>query len=413
MTSHPRRFTPRACALAATLVAGLLPCAYAETGPWTIGARQTFTHDSNVYRTPEATSDWISSTGIFGGFDQQISRQRVYGKLSADWNRYRDEERLNYNNGAGLLHLDWETIGNVSGDAQISHSQQLYRDYLTVDQAANKTIVRTTDGYFNARLGVVTAWTVEAGAFGSRTRFDGTVSNTNDIDYNGWRVGLRYNPRSHISVGIAGRRADGEYPKAGGAFDFTREDIDLLLNWRPTGTSVFDARLSRSHWDYESGRTNSLTTGSLNYGYRPGGRLTLDANFRRDNTAGQYNTDTLAIVGDTIEVVNAQTVNTRLTNTYSLTGNYQLTGKTALSATLQRIDRRLDDVVTSPTSSATATGRDRAYAASLRASWDPLRTVRVGCGYSRVKRTVEGASQFTYPYSVNLYDCSAQISLQP
>jgi hypothetical protein len=416
MTSVPRRFTPRACALAGTLAAGLLPSAFAETSPWYIGARETITHDSNVYRTPDAISDWIFATGVFGGVDQQISRQRLRANVAADWNRYRNEDRLNHTSGSGLVRLDWETIGNLSGDIQLSHKQSLYRDYLTETQAQNKTVVRTTDGQFNARLGVVTAWTVEAGVFGSRSRFRGGLSDSNDIDYDGYRAALRYNPRSHISVGIGGRHAKGEYPHAGGSFDFTRDDIDLLMVWTPTATSNFDGRLSRSKWDYanDNARSNSLTTGSVFYHYRPGGRLSLDASFIRDDTAGQYNSTSLAIIDNQIEVVNAQTVNTRVSNIYGLSANYALTGKTALTGSLQRIDRRLDNAINTGSTSTVLTANDRLYAISLGATWDPLRTVRVGCGYSHVKRSVsDGVQTLTYPYSVNLVNCSAQISLQP
>lgn len=416
MTSVPRRFTPRACALAAALTAGLVPAAFAETGPWYIGARETITHDSNVYRTPDATSDWISSTGIFGGLDQQISRQRLRANIAADWNRYRNEERLNNTSGSGLVRLDWETIGNLSGDIQLSHKQDLYRDYLTAAEAQNKTVVRTTDGQFNARLGVVTAWTVEAGVFGSRSRFRGGISDANDIDYDGYRAALRYNPRSHISVGIGGRHAKGDYPRAVGNSDFTRDDLDLLLTWTPTATSTLDGRLSRSKWDYatDNARSNSLTTGSVTYRYRPGGRLSMDAVFSRDDTAGQYNASSLAIIDNRIEVVNAQTVNTRVSNLYGLSGNYALTGKTALTGSLQRIDRRLDNAINTGGISTAVTANDRTYAATLGATWDPLRSVRVGCGYSHVKRSVsDNSAALTYPYTVNLVNCSAQITLQP
>jgi hypothetical protein len=412
-----RHFVLRTCALAAALSAAYPLAAVAETGPWYIGARETVTHDSNVYRTPEATSDWIFSTGVFGGLDQQISRQRLRANVAADWNRYRHEDRLNNTSGNGLVRLDWETVGNLSGDIQLKHKQDLYRDYLTASEAQNnKTTIRTTDGEFNARLGVVTAWTVEAGVFGSRTAYRGRISDANDIRYNGYRAAVRYNPRSHISVGIGGRHAKGEYPNATSNLDFTRDDLDLLLTWAPTGTSTLDARVSRSKWDYEvaNGRSNKLTTGALNYHYRPGGRLTMDAMFSRDDTAGQYDTSALAIVNNNIQVVNAQTVNTRLSNLYGLTANYELTGKTALNGSLQRIDRRLDNAINTNGLTSSVSGSDRTYALTLGATWDPLRSVRVGCGYSRIKRTVsEGSEQLTYPYSVNLVNCSAQIALQP
>ena len=122
----------------------------------------------------------------------------------------------------------------------------------------------------------------------------------------------------------------------------------------------------------------------------------------------------LTLVNDSPAVVNAQTVNTRVSNLYRLGANYELTGKTALNASLQRIDRRLDNAIDTGTTTSAVSATDRTHAISLGATWDPLRSVRVGCGYSRVKRTVsEGSQSLTYPYSVNLVNCSAQIALQP
>lgn len=414
-----RRAVPmlRATAAAACLCTAL-PVVQAETGPWYVGARQTFTRDSNVYRTPDAISDWISSTGVFGGLDQQISRQRLQANVALDWNRYRDQTQLNHSSGSGLVRLDWETVGNLSGDAQVSHNRNLYRDYLQASDAQRKTVVSTTDGAFNARLGVVTAWTFEAGVFGSRKRYSGAISNASDLDYNGYRAGVRFNPRSHVTVGLYGRRADGEYPNAGESLDFKRDDIDLLFGWTPTGTSTFTGRVSRSKWKYEQveGRSNSFTTGSLTYLFRPGGRWTMDVFARRDNSAGQYAFEGLSVVGNQLVVTESQSVDNRIVNSYGLSGAYQLTGKTLLSASLQRADRRLDNSITRAIDNSTVLlrGDDRTTSASLQASWDATRAIRVACGISHTKRTVsEGSGQLTYPYSVNLANCSAQIALQP
>lgn len=401
--------------LAAALLLAGLP-AQAQNSPFYIGARQTFTHDSNVYRTPDGTSDWISSTGIVAGLDKQISRQRVRANLGYDWNRYRDQERLNHNSGNALVRLDWETLGNLSGDLQFGHQQQLYRDYLNPTDAQNKTVVRNTDALFNARLGVVTTWTLEGGVFANRTRYRGALAGAGDMNYEGVRAGVRYNPRSQLSFGIGVRRAEGEYPNAGSASDFTREDVDLVLTWEPTGTSRLDGWIARSRWDYEqaASRNNSLTTGSLRYLYRPGGRWNLEALVKRDDNAGQYGIDRLAIVNNQIVALQGQAIDTRVVNTYALAGTYELTGKTRLNASLQRVDRRLDNSLTRTGAPAAEvlTARDRTHSASIAATWDATRNISVSCGLSHAKRSVaDGSAALTYPYSVNLANCSAQVAL--
>ena len=59
--------------------------ANAQANPWYIGAAQTLTHESNLYRladgqtTPDGVSksDLVSSTALLAGLDQTISRQRL------------------------------------------------------------------------------------------------------------------------------------------------------------------------------------------------------------------------------------------------------------------------------------------------------------------------------------------------
>ena len=83
--------------------------------PWYIGVGQGFFHDTNVYHTTDGPSDTYSSTTLFGGFDQQISRQRFHGKASVALNRYFDEKRLDNTSYNFALGLDWETVASLSG----------------------------------------------------------------------------------------------------------------------------------------------------------------------------------------------------------------------------------------------------------------------------------------------------------
>jgi len=416
--TESRGFAPKAAAIALAIAA--LPLAYAETGPFYVGARQSITRDSNVYRTPTPTADWISSTGVFAGVDQQISRQRLRVNVAGDWNRYRDTEALNHTSGSGLVRLDWETIGNLSGDVQLNHSQNLYRDYLRAADATTKTVVRSTNGAFNARLGVVTTWTLEGGVFGTRTRYRGGLAQAGDLDYDGARVGLRYNPSSLLSVGIGVRRAEGEYPNAARPLDFRREDADLLLTWRPTATSTVDGWVSRSRWRFTQDqlRSDDLTTGSLRYSYRPGGRWHADLSIKRDNNAGQYGFDSMPLVGRELVLTDGQAATTRVATTVALNGGYEITAKTRLSANFQRIERKMDNRITETIAGLPNTvvrhASDRTHVAGLQATWDATRWLRVGCGVSQTRRTVsDNTANLTYPYKVNTASCTLQAALQP
>lgn len=419
--SSAHRASPLAFAVSLLLAATL---AQAETGPWYVGARETVTRDSNVFRTPDpTTSDTILSTGLFGGFDQQISRQRLRGNVEANWNRYNNVDALNHTDGKAGLRLDWETIGHLSGDAQVNYHRNLYRDFANTNEATQKVLYNTTDGAFNARLGVVTAWTLEAGAFGSRTRFDAPYSGS-DINYNGYRAGVRYGESSLLSVGLGFRRASGDYPNTNGVGDFDRDDIDLTLNWNPSGSSIFVGRLSRTKLDFPNigERSDSLTTGALTYQWRPGGRFTLDLTAQRDSSAGRSVSDVSIPVGPVVvRAGEQQSADTRVVDTIALQAGYEVTAKIKLGLDLQRAQRDLDNTSTvfnnggQPTGTALLHASDRTETAGLNITYDPTRSLRFACGFTRVKRTTSGpdAAALTYPYAVNLTSCSAQFAIQP
>lgn len=59
-----------------------------ERIPYYIGVSQSFTHDSNVYRTStNEVSETISGTGVLLGMDQHLGRQRVFADAEAQVNR--------------------------------------------------------------------------------------------------------------------------------------------------------------------------------------------------------------------------------------------------------------------------------------------------------------------------------------
>ncbi len=417
------------CALAAVALAiTWLGAAHAETGPYYVGVRETVTRDSNVYRSSTALADYYLSTGVFGGLDQTLGRQRLSGNLQANWNKYRNYDRLNHTDGNGSLRLDWETIERLSGDVQLSHSQQLYRDFSQAGDASEKVIVKSTDAAFNARLGVVTRLTLEAGVFGSRTRYAGGQDSLRnaDINYDGYRAGLRYHPSSLLTLGTSLRHTHGEYPHAldaNGASlrsDFDRDDVTLSGTWNATGTSTLSGHVSRSRLSYEaaSARSTTLTTGAVDYRWRPGGRMALAASFKRDSNAGQYVFDSFAIVDNQIVLLNNQAVDTRVANTLGLNAIYDLTAKIRLSLDLRHTERDLDNALTqtrlgAPATTVRATS-DRTNSATLSASYDPTRSIQLRCSVSRTERSGgDPAAQLTYPYAVNLMSCSAQVAVQP
>ena len=91
-----------------------------EPDPYYIGASAGLTHDSNVFRAPNAVSDNHSSVGLLGGFDQKIGRQRVYANANVHYDKYQDQSQLD-NTGYGVAAgWDWATIERLSGNFNVS-----------------------------------------------------------------------------------------------------------------------------------------------------------------------------------------------------------------------------------------------------------------------------------------------------
>ena len=403
-----------------------LSAAQAETSPYFVGARQTLTRDSNVDRTEVATSDTISSTGIFAGIDQTFGRQHLSGEIDANVNRYNKVKRLNNTDGTADLRLDWATIGLISGEAELKHTQGLYRYDLSVTATVpEKVIVKNSTARLQARLGVVTDWTFEGGVEDNRRNYSVDMLSNNNLDQRSYNVGVRYRPSTLWNIGLSTRRTNGKYPDARNALgdpadnEFRRNDVNLSASWSPTGNSTLSGRIGHSRLNYSvaDARDTSLLTGTLSYHWRAGGRLSIDTSLVRDSDAGQSSTDVPAFG----ELINYVSADTRVANTLLVRAQYELTSKILLSFEAREMRRNLDNALTSTLLGNSVTtlrqASDNTRGLGLSVSYDLLRSVRLSCSVNHAKRTIEDsnplAQRLTYPYNSYTANCGAEVSLRP
>jgi hypothetical protein len=116
--------------VAALLLANLLVHAgpvWAEASPYTLGASQTVTYDSNLLRlsngqaVPDGYSraDTVYTTALIAGLDQPIGRQRVYANATLRANRL-SKNRIYDNEGYALAGgLDWSTVNRPAGQRRL------------------------------------------------------------------------------------------------------------------------------------------------------------------------------------------------------------------------------------------------------------------------------------------------------
>src|SRR5437867_4294638 len=281
--------------------------ARAEPNPYYIGASETITHDNNVLRSCDngATdlgcpagvpkiADTISTTSLLAGFDQPISRQRLHADATLSANRYKNRSDLNNNGYHVDTGWDWATVGNLSGTLTALLNRQLAQYSLSdAITALNALNMETSRQYAaTAALGGVTKLTFEAGA--NRREVDYSNAAWASLEYrqNVGTLGVKYLPTDLLTLGIGGRETRGEYNPTGASIDYRRHDIDFTALWAASGASTLDARLSygRQTYDTVTQRNFSGATGSLQWRWRPTGKLNLNTLLLRDTgtDAGLY-----------------------------------------------------------------------------------------------------------------------------
>jgi hypothetical protein len=403
---------PRPVAVAA-LLALAAPLAIAQTNPWYVGISQTFVHDSNLYRVEGdlppgySRSDTISVTSLVGGLDQPIGRQRLFGTVKLDNNRYQNNEYLNDHGYSVTGGVDWATAENVSGTLSLAGSEQQRK--FNVDTApgvvdTQKNLERVNQADLVARIGVVTPLTFE-GQLGFR-RLDYTAPEYSSSEYEQSRgsLGVRWRP-GITTFGVAASLADTNYDST--AERVKRSALDFTAYWPGSGASTVWMRLSPTRVEYDelSERDFDGLTGALKWTWVPTGKLNIDTRLVHD--IGQDSS--FETFGGPVGP--AASTTGRTSTELRITVGYAATAKILVDASLSGQHRELESTAVSGGQViVTGSGKDGTLVASLGARWEPIRSVLLGCQYSYGKRSAEGG--LSQDYSGSVFNCFGQFTLQ-
>jgi hypothetical protein len=395
----------------------LLACsaAWAETGPYVLGASETISHDSNVVRLPDgavkpptlyATTDWIATTALFAGIDQPFGRQRGYGNLSVRNNHYRYNQ--DYDNvGYGLVGgLEWSTAERVSGTVSLSSNRSLANFNRGNTNAPDivKNIEQTNQFAASARVGGVTDLTFEGGYKHQSQHFSQVGS---DLKQDIVNVGARWRLGGELTLGSGLRFTHGRYPDDNDSFN--GRNLDLSADWTPSPISSLSARLSLGKTDHSlaAAKDYSGVTGTLGWNWKPTAKLAFDTQLGRvTGNESSFNT-----TNTPNGPVTAQADNSRLTSSAGLNASYEVTAKILLNAAYSVATRKLTGPPTGNATQAETAG-DRATRSQLGLRWLPTRTIELGCNVGRDSRAAD-VSTLTYSYGATTVACSAQLSVQP
>lgn len=408
------RLGPLGGALLGLLLAA--PGAQAAT-PWGLVLSEEVTHDSNVFRASDANAaaDTLSNTGLRLTLNQPLGRQQWNNYAAVNLERYLDHSAWNHVAYDVGSELDWSAPELWQGELGASASQQLYRADQDVAEPL-RNLDRARRAWLRARKGVVTDWTFELAVNGFQRDLSLASSDSLDQRQGALEAGVGFQPNPDLRTRLLGRRTVGEYPHlADGTRDhYTRNDLELGLDWQPSGASTLAGRVAWGREDHSvsSQRSANVWAGSLAWRWQPTGKLNFETRLQRDNDtgssrfqqAGSGSSGSGSSGGSASDT--QQNTDAKLSTSAGLTAQWTLSALWRLNAAVALTHRALDRAASSGTDTQ---GTDDTRTLSLGFTYSPTRRIDLGCTVSRERRTVSAdVGGLSFPYEANSAGCSAR-----
>jgi hypothetical protein len=385
----------------------------AQQSPYQAGLVQSVSTDSNVDRVAkggETRRDTVSSTGLRLGVDQTFGRQHVVLGADANANQYARRKVLNNTDYSLTGKLDWSTVERLSGVLVAGARQSLYRLGTAASTQANeRNVLRSGNLGLQARLGVVTDVSFDAGVSASQDRYSVASASSRNLTQKSSNVGVQLRPGSGLTLRVGLRHGDGRY--ADGSDVVKRDDVDLSSSVELSGASTINTRLSRTlerHQLASVADTRSWT-GGLGWAWKPLGRLSFGLDLSRDGSVAASGFDALQ--------TSAASTDTRMQNRLGLRAGWEIGAawhlNSALAVARRTVDSRL--VLGSSAAADVKDQYDRTVNYSMGLAYAPMRNLEFACNISREDRstdTIAGPTAATYAYVVSSLGCNAQIYLR-
>ena len=408
-----------------TALAAVASCAAwaDEPTPFYIGGKQTFSRDSNVYRTQDGRHDYISSTSLLGGFDQQVSRQRFYATADVAYNKFHNATTLDNTSYGVKAGWDWATIENLSGTLFVSADQEL------ANYGGNNNVVTTQRNLLktdqigaSAKLGGEGILTLEGTYAHSRVRYSLIESLSSQSSADTASIGGFYRVGGALKLGIAYRATRTENPYAvlkpgvvnnpPGPEDYDSntvdgKNVDLLANWTYSEQTKLGARISYTKQSNSFPGIDDFSgaTGALSASYAPTDKLLFDVEFARDaGTNGVYfNNVNNGATGTPFGL----TQGSQTANVATIGVKYAATAKITAKAGYRYRNAKIRNF---NGTGLVADQTDDLKIATFGLTYDITRAIQLGCDLARETRDVTGAPAFAY--NATVFGCSARILLK-
>lgn len=388
-----------------------------EPSPYYIGVTQSVVHDSNVYRTPDGRGDTYGATGLVGGFDQSIGRQRVFGDLNLRNNTYAREKTLDNVSYGVTAGWDWATIEKLSGGVLLNVRQGLatYDNNSSAQPTLARNILKTEQ--FAARVRWGGTGVLNLNSAYSYSHVDYSETPASESAQHTGSIGASYRIGPTLRLGTALRLSRNVQPKAlqsaPGVFEENKVNgryLDLTADWLPSVQTGLNARLSwtRQTNSGVSDRDFSGLTGGLNASYAPTAKLAFSASLSRDTGANSsfFNLTNPTTGQSTASVAE----NDHTYDSLALGATYAATAKIGVNAGVGYRHGRIKDQVLIGNLVSTDERNDNTSSASIGASYAIARNWSLGCNFEHLKRDVSGF--IPYAYDANVFSCTAQFVLR-
>ncbi len=401
------------------------PVAASPAGPtpWYVGGGAGIFHDTNAYRVPSGPGDSYWNANVFGGFDQRIGRQRVFGSASVGINRYFDEDQLDNTSYDFLLGLNWQTAGSLSGDLDVGLRQHLAAPTPSAGvPVTSKNMGKTKFADARARWGGTSLLTLEGTARYSSVEYSDPFYAASETEGASGGLALYYGGGGPLRLGLGGRYDRTKTPKAlldpvTGDFKSntaTTRHIDLLADYQVLGQISTNLRLSYtdlSNSILEAGDFSGWT-GRIGVNWQATGKIAVNAYAARDaGFDSAFRSIPVAPTGPSpggFPEAGRLYENSRLTYSGDLSAAYAATAKIVVTAgghyTRAYVVSTTDDV----SGLVEAKTKDVQKLAYIAADYEFRRNWSATCRLARELRIVSGDTN--YSYDSNSVGCSTRFT---
>lgn len=416
------RSTPGTAARAALALGAslwLVPAVQAEPTPFTLGASLDAHRESNLLRlaTGDAApagysrSDTVNTASVFAGVDQPLGRQRLQAEARVYDQRFARNDVFD-NRGYALAGLfEGSTVDQWGGRLALRAKRSLAAfDSTDTGVLAEANLENTRYAEALLRKGLDTALGLEAGVEHQEVDYTAAVYQRLNYRQTTGLAGVRWKGGGPLGARLALRASRGAYPQARFADGSTGEDryrrtgVELTLEQRASDASQLNLRLGAGRTRYESftERDDDTVTGALGWIWRPGARLRIDSQLWREPGQDAYFFQSAGEAG-TVQY-------SRVSTGLRIDMAYELSAKVRARVGGSYAERRIDKTtVVGSDAAAVSSDRDKVAAAWLGLSWEPTRSLRLGCDWRGDARSWSELQQGYRSYAVG---CNVRAAIE-